>query len=138
MAIVPIVLRKLTFTYRTHLCGYDLNLTYPQDGHFPPLMDPTIGLSPEAPIRKPPATSSTASLQNILATINTNSQSLDKREVVAREEKRQIWKRSLSGRANGTIDPWYGCFLLFEVADYAMNFSAPWSMSFILCNSFSN
>ena len=44
-----------------------------------------------------------------------------------REERRQEWKRDLSGRANGTIDPFYGCFLLEEVMDYAQNFSFPWS-----------
>lgn len=36
-------------------------------------------------------------------------------------------KRDLSGRANGTIDPWYGCDIYDEMIDYAVNFSAPWS-----------
>ena len=35
-------------------------------------------------------------------------------------------KRDLSGRANGTIDPFYGCFLLDELIDYAVNFTFPW------------
>ena len=43
-----------------------------------------------------------------------------------REEERQQWKRDLSGRANGTIDPFYGCFLLDELIDYAVNFTFPW------------
>ena len=43
-----------------------------------------------------------------------------------REEERQQWKRDLSGRANGTIDPLYGCFLLDELIDYAVNFTFPW------------
>jgi carboxypeptidase D len=30
-------------------------------------------------------------------------------------------------RANGTIDPFYGC-LLDELIDYAVNFTFPWSM----------
>lgn len=37
------------------------------------------------------------------------------------------WKRDLSARANGTIDPWYGCDLLDFVVDYAHNFTYPWS-----------
>lgn len=41
--------------------------------------------------------------------------------------KRDEWKRDLTGRANGTIDPWYLCDLLDEVVDYALNFSVPWS-----------
>ena len=36
-------------------------------------------------------------------------------------------KRDLSLRANGTIDPWYGCFIYDEMIDYAFNFSKPWS-----------
>lgn len=29
-----------SFLLRRHLCGYDLNLTYPQNGHFPALNPP--------------------------------------------------------------------------------------------------
>jgi hypothetical protein len=54
-----------------------------------------------------------------------------------REERRLAWKRDLTGRANGTIDTWYGCYLLNELADYATNFSYPWSTSFSLFFSFS-
>jgi carboxypeptidase D len=71
---------------------------------------------------------------------------MKREEVEAREEKRQVYKRDLSGRANGTIDPWvsprlprhiwigsmltvpqYGCFLLDMFIDYALNFTFPWS-----------
>ena len=43
-----------------------------------------------------------------------------------REEQRQQWKHDLSARANGTIDPFNGCFLLDELIDYAVNFTFPW------------
>ncbi|OJA14522.1 hypothetical protein AZE42_12633 [Rhizopogon vesiculosus] len=39
------------------------------------------------------------------------------------------WKRDLAGRANGTIDPWYGCDVYDEMLDYAINFTFPWSLS---------
>ena len=61
-------------------------------------------------------------------------------EVEGREQKRRAWlakknslleSRDLSGRPNGTIDPWYGCFLSAEVQDYALNFSMPWSRYFV-------
>lgn len=62
---------------------------------------------------------------------------LSPRMLREREERREAWyamregraksKRDLSGRANGTIDPWYACFLGAEVQDYALNFSVPWS-----------
>ena len=46
--------------------------------------------------------------------------------VERREESRRDWKRDLTGRANGTIDPFYGCSLLDELIDYAVNFTFPW------------
>lgn len=57
-------------------------------------------------------------------------QDLARRNIEVDEErlaKREQWKRDLSGRANGTIDPYYKCDLIDEVLDYALNFSAPWS-----------
>lgn len=35
-------------------------------------------------------------------------------------------KRDLTGRPNGTLDPFYGCDTYDEMIDYALNFSAPW------------
>jgi carboxypeptidase D len=55
---------------------------------------------------------------------------LEERETRKRSwiaEKRGLMeRRDLSGRANGTIDPFYGYFLPEEVQDYALNFSLPW------------
>ena len=45
-----------------------------------------------------------------------------KRDVV-REAKRQQWKRDLSGRANGTIDSWYACFLETELYGICFSFA---------------
>lgn len=63
-----------------------------------------------------------------------NPESLRKRDVslmskreLEREMKREMWKRDLSGRTNGTIDSWYACNLLFELYDYMVNFTLPWS-----------
>jgi carboxypeptidase D len=42
---------------------------------------------------------------------------------------RDAWKRDLAGRANGTIDPWYGCDVYDEMYDYAVNFTFPWCMN---------
>ena len=54
---------------------------------------------------------------------------LSKRE---RIRARDAWKRSLAGRANGTIDSWYGCDLYDEMIDYAVNFTFPWCTMFLL------
>lgn len=55
---------------------------------------------------------------------------LRKREInEERLAKRDQWKRDLTGRANGTIDPYYQCDLFQEMVDYALNYSLPWSKS---------
>lgn len=62
-----------------------------------------------------------------------------RRQLKTRDARKAAWKkekRDLSGRANGTIDPFYGCFLMSEVYDYANNFSFPWSTSSKFIGSF--
>lgn len=54
---------------------------------------------------------------------------LASRDVNKRQNDKAQWKRDLTGRANGTIDPYYGCFLLEEAIDYALNFTFPWNQS---------
>lgn len=44
-----------------------------------------------------------------------------------RGEARQLWKRDLTGRSNGTIDAWYGCDIYDAALDYAANFTYPWN-----------
>lgn len=110
------------FKTQTHLCGFDLNITYPQNGKFPNL---------EPPLPQGFATASRRILtkQALLAEAKARVAINQKREAV--EEKRARWvqeKRDLSGRANGTIDSWYQCDLLDEMIDYALNFSLPWSI----------
>lgn len=78
-----------------------------------------------------PASSRARTLKEIISekfTAGYGSPSLAKRVELheRREAERKQWKRDLSGRANGTIDPSYGCFLLDELIDYAVNFTFPW------------
>ncbi|KAJ6589260.1 alpha/beta-hydrolase [Mycena capillaripes] len=107
------------FKTQEHLCGYDLNFTYPQNGHFPTLSDPSFGSSIFAARKAHKLSLKTLAKQNG----RFSSTSLDKRELARREE----WKRSIAGRPNGTLDPFYGCFIYFELLDYASNFSFPWN-----------
>ena len=39
------------------------------------------------------------------------------------------WKRDLSGRPKGTLDPWYACDLQDYLIDYAVNYTYPWAKS---------
>ena len=104
------------FKEQEHLCAFDLNLTYPQNGYFP-----SLNLQP------PTDRNVTASLSKT----RVNRQSFIK-EAATRSSKRSNGQgppmRDLTGRANGTVDGWYGCYLYYEMLDYALNHSFPWSM----------
>ncbi|KAI0629361.1 alpha/beta-hydrolase [Trametes polyzona] len=131
------------FREQEHLCGYDLNLTYPQDGHFPtlPLIPPT------APGRANAVSFSKTTRRQTLSTLafaktlkaqktQQNARAVAEVAEVAGALQRQRRapngeahaKRDLSLRANGTIDPWYGCFLFDEMIDYAINYTYPWNV----------
>ncbi|KAF8576822.1 alpha/beta-hydrolase [Ramaria rubella] len=119
------------FKEQHHLCGYDLNLTYPQDGHFPPLRPNQINSGSgifEGVARSQPRTLSRKAFRSALALTSKSPSNLNKRELEVRAQRRADWKRDLTGRANGTIDSFYQCFLLFELIDYAVNFTQPWSV----------
>lgn len=51
---------------------------------------------------------------------------VSRKRSVDRMDELKRWKRDLSGRANGTLDPWYACDLYDEMLDYAINFTYPW------------
>lgn len=68
-----------------------------------------------------------------LSASNSKSTFLTKRELAAREERRSAWKRDLSLRPNGTLDPFYGCLLWDEMWQYALNFTFPWCLCYLHC-----
>ncbi|PSR71877.1 hypothetical protein PHLCEN_2v12221 [Hermanssonia centrifuga] len=113
------------FREQSHLCGYDLNLTYPQRGHFPTLNPqlPTFTNSDRA--FKKSIVKEALKVDAQFARSNLKARGLELGS--ERLEKRDQWKRELTGRPNGTIDPYYGCDLYDEMIDYALNFSLPWS-----------
>ncbi|KLO07455.1 alpha/beta-hydrolase [Schizopora paradoxa] len=123
------------FKEQSHLCGYDLQLTYPQNGIIPTLNASQVGSATGTSLS---SKTSSNRLQRVIRaiSIDSNTAKTKKRDKekheLEREEKRHQWKtqkRDLSGRPNGTIDPWYGCFLTDEVIDYALNFSMPWNLT---------
>ena len=124
--------------FRSHLCGYDLNLSYPQNGTFPTLNLPfNENFDTRAKRRK--AGKTMLFKQALKQDILERRTGIIKRNTPRDEErlvKREQWKRDLSGRANGTIDPWYECDIYDEMIDYALNFSLPWSKCYVgRCNN---
>ncbi|KAH9893408.1 alpha/beta-hydrolase [Cubamyces lactineus] len=141
------------FREQEHLCGYDLNLTYPQDGHFPDLQfifptDPNragfIGLAKKKTfntgLTRLAVTSKHAGTPSVRAVEEHAKLARRAARIIAgpagveevrahegRDGSRAV-KRDLSLRANGTIDPWYGCFLFDEMVEYALNYTWPWDI----------
>ena len=139
------------YSLRAHLCGYDLNLTYPQTGGpFPTInINFTTGLTTSAingssngnalPFGREDQlrSNSAGRLTQVLKVVNAQEllvkrDRLSSRMLREREEKREIIKRNLIDRTNGSIDPWYGCFTTSMASDYALNFSFPWSKCYSL------
>ncbi|KAG8220809.1 Alpha/Beta hydrolase protein [Butyriboletus roseoflavus] len=121
------------FHEQSSLCGYNLTLQYPQPEPFPTLTF--------IPGNNPLSTTASSGKYNskltkqefMLEAQNRFAAKLTKRDgALSKRERiraRDAWKRSLAGRPNGTIDPWYGCDLYDEMLDYAVNFTFPWSLS---------
>lgn len=128
------------FEEQSHLCGYDVNLTYPQNGTIP-TVGYTAGGNPESigdQSRKLKFSQRQTFRSRLLSRFQKRSDTEELRSLTKsrhfrkREDRRHEWiqsKRDLTGRANGTIDSWYGCDLYDEMLDYAINFTFPWSLS---------
>ncbi|KAE9386515.1 hypothetical protein BT96DRAFT_981706 [Gymnopus androsaceus JB14] len=117
--------------HREHLCGYNVNLTYPQKGIIPTIIDPfstTTSFSKSQLQPQPLPRKRSLSCSALSAAGSLASRDLDAATVAEREQKRAVLKRNLTGRPNGTLDPMYGCFLWEEMTDYAMNFTFPWTV----------
>ena len=119
----------LSLTYRSDLCGYNLTLTYPQNGLFKTLDGPISSLFEASFLFL------RGSARRVIFSKRDMVNEVKKRAIEQpggirkREANRQQWKRDLSQRPNGTIDPYYGCAIYDEMVDYALNFSLPWSGS---------
>ncbi|PSR71878.1 hypothetical protein PHLCEN_2v12222 [Hermanssonia centrifuga] len=114
------------FREQSHLCGFDINLTYPQHGHFPTLnpQEPNFGDDAAKRASKKKSFNEAFKLDSHFTRNNLKVRSLEPGS--ERLAKRDQWKRDIIGRPNGTIDPYYGCDLYDEMIDYAVNFSLPW------------
>ncbi|KAF9525355.1 Alpha/Beta hydrolase protein [Crepidotus variabilis] len=113
------------FKDQTHLCKFDINLTYPQNGLIP---DPEMTF-PKGRFIPWALRMDRKKFKTQLMRRSVENPALAKRTPYEREVARQEWKRDLSLRQNGTIDPWYGCFLLDMYIDYALNYTFPWNLT---------
>jgi len=89
--------------FRSKLCHFDVNLTYPQNGIIP---DVHFAQPAQREIPFTLMKSKRTFFQQLKLRATEESKSLAKRDLQERDVAKQNWKRDLSGRANGTVDPW--------------------------------
>ncbi|THH14132.1 hypothetical protein EW146_g6173 [Bondarzewia mesenterica] len=115
-----------SFQTQAHLCGFDLNLTYPQQ-ELLPSFQPTVHPSSywsSAPNEAPSALDRRERMRDQLG--RRASVMLEKNSITLRT-LRSRQQQSGSKLSNGTLNPSYGCALFDEMIDYAANFSRPWT-----------
>ncbi|KAJ6620632.1 Alpha/Beta hydrolase protein [Mycena sp. CBHHK59/15] len=114
------------FQEQSHLCGYDINLTYPQKGSIP-----TVAFIDARDRDVPFLAKSNYAKRGLVAEITERYAQMEPadRGLRKRQQEGGNAKRDLSLRANGTIDPWYGCVLFAELIDYSLNYTFPWNIT---------
>ncbi|KAI0773294.1 alpha/beta-hydrolase [Trametes elegans] len=112
------------FREQEHICRFDLNLTYPQNGHFP-----TLHLIPPTDPARAGWADAGARESRARRTLSRLSSAKSAAKQARSVEHVRHAKRDLSLRTNGTIDSWYGCYLFDELIDYAINYTYPWNVS---------
>ena len=100
--LFPRHMKDDSYLYRSHLCGFDINLTYPETKPIPPVNLASSGNNMPFRLSLSRFRKYYAKLQRRDEAISTTPY---KRHL---GETRQFGKRNLAGRANGTIDPWVG------------------------------
>ncbi|KXN92402.1 Carboxypeptidase cpdS [Leucoagaricus sp. SymC.cos] len=113
------------FEAQSHLCHYDVNLTYPQNGLLPsiPLINPTQ--------RDLPFFFTQLTSHNFMRTLHRRAN--ERRSELAGRGETELQKRDssqfLKDRPFDQLDPWYGCILLWMYIDYALNYTFPWTLT---------
>ncbi|KAF5361823.1 hypothetical protein D9756_002268 [Leucocoprinus leucothites] len=113
------------FEAQSHLCNYDVNLTYPQTSILPsiPLVNPT---QRDLPFMAYQLTSRTF-LRELYRRGTEKQTDLVKRgeTALAKRDSTEFFKN----RPFDQLDPWYGCVLLWMYIDYSLNYTFPWNLS---------
>lgn len=102
----------LYFKEQEHLCGYDLHLTYSQNGHFPTFyVARSSGIASGLQAKLKSLLNKEFSLGDLWYMVPRLAKTLPRKRSAVQNQ----WKRDLRGRANGTIDSRYGCFLCYQL-----------------------
>lgn len=120
------------FVDQYNLCGYNLELKYPNPSLYPTL-------SPSTPPNKAMMTRSINAMRNFqqaslkqVLDLYSHDANTDADETLINGKR--FVKRQSTGTDTpqptlgplGTIDSYYGCFLMEHIEDFAVNFTTPW------------
>ncbi|KAG8864445.1 hypothetical protein FRC20_010191 [Serendipita sp. 405] len=128
------------FVEQYNLCGYNLTLEYPASNPYPrlrdPYMDPGVTSKAESNGEETPPMANSRwrgldALAMIQDTVELYKIPHEKRsEEISFNGKRFVKRQQTSPGSVlapiGTIDSYYGCFLMEQLWDYATNYTAPW------------
>lgn len=122
------------FKDQLHLCGYDLNLTYPSTSTLPTLKDPFDTIrSEQSGVLLEQRRRYKAVLKSFLQTLNSAEEETVRRrhemlsEAAARRSSPHA-RRASNLPPLGVLNSTYGCFLWNEMVDYALRHSFPWTL----------
>jgi carboxypeptidase D len=112
------------FLAKSHLCGYDLNLTYPQTGgHFPVLKN---GFEDQELADIESRRDMLGRFQSLVKHISmTKAQAQSPRKSFPPASYTQ--RRTLETRSDVVLDPDAKCAILSELWSYTESYVAPWS-----------
>ncbi|EIN09574.1 alpha/beta-hydrolase [Punctularia strigosozonata HHB-11173 SS5] len=121
------------FKAQSTLCNFTTELSYPGDGAMATvqvaegqLQNPGRNIPDEDDTRTTTKKHSRAGMPTKSGWVEELREK-KRHAPVDRVRNQKLVMRDLTGRPNGTIDPWYGCFLWDMLTDYAVNFTFPWT-----------
>jgi carboxypeptidase D len=121
------------FVEQYNLCGYNVTLNYPASSDYPTLRASGT-LSPSSGKYRSKNFDAIAHMNTVLSLYKLKPEdTIDSTAVVDGKMfvKRQQDDPTTPPRfvPTGFIDPWYGCWIMEHLTDYATNYTAPWRES---------
>ncbi|EIN03545.1 alpha/beta-hydrolase [Punctularia strigosozonata HHB-11173 SS5] len=116
---------------QTHLCGFDLNLTYPQTGGKFDTIHPKIGaIGGKLSARSVPEEAPAAPYKHrsFVSELRERASTRDAELAGADVEKRV--PKGFNATLTGKVNEWFGCDLRDLVLSYAINYTYPWNANF--------
>ena len=113
-----------------NLCGYNLTLHYPSPSDYPTLRR-SGAVAPNSSMYVPKTLDAMNRIRTLVSLYTLKDEDavdgavfLDGKKFVKRQDVDLITPPHLS--PTGVIDPWYQCYVIENLEDYATNYTLPW------------